>query len=730
MKIEIEGIGIVEVPDEFGNLDYSAQENYVAQIKEQIKAERSSEEDIAIESDAEELSLLEKLQGGARGFAQGLTFGFADEIEASLKTGGGFLGDYSKAVKEIRDDIDEVRRKAPGIALGSELTGAVLPSLAAGLFSGGTGTVAGLGATGARVASGAAKAQQAAKAAVGLDKAKKAEAVTKAVSDPSLLRSIGRGAGVGAGYGGLYGVGTAEGGLGERVIGGATGAALGGVTGGAVPLVAQGGLKTLQNIGKSFGVGGQKAAEQFSDVKILQALERDGLSRQGAIEKLQLAEKLGQKDLLIADLGEDLAQLGFATQAIAGGARKEVSELLEGRAMSQAERISDDLIDQSKLKGPFSTEYVDELAKIQEAAAVPAYRNAYKVNIPTNTKITRKNLKGQNESIALSDLFTGPRKDVIIMASKQGKKILGARGETVPDLSKVLKDDELLEEFLSKPIPTQYLHAIKKGLDDIIEKGTDSFGKVNSYGAAVTDTKVILNKLIEKKNLAYAKANKDFSDIARLKDSFNLGLGNKKMSTSQMAKILKSLNDSEKEAFRVGLVARMKDQSIKAVDNADFTKRIFGSPEKRSLIRMVFPKTKAGKEAYENFEQIIKFEQAKVQTRTKVRGLSPTAARQEAIKEAAIDPTLGVVGRVMAGDRAGAARQALASVGARVGGLSPEGANQIARKLFLMKPTDQIKYLQQLSQTERKLIEQSMRGLGLQTELTAGAGMLPGLLIE
>jgi hypothetical protein len=730
MKIEIEGIGIVEVPDEFGDLDYSAQENYVAQIKEQINAEKSSEEDVAIESDAEELSLLEKLQGGARGFAQGLTFGFADEIEAGLKTGGGFLGDYSKSVKQIRDDIDEVRRKAPGLALGSELTGAVLPSLAAGLFSGGTGTVAGLGATGARVASGAAKAQQAAKAAVGLDKAKKAEAVTKAVSDPSLLKSIGKGAGIGAGYGGLYGVGTAEGGLGERAIGGATGAALGGVTGGAVPLVAQGGLKTLQNIGKSFGVGGQKTAEQFSDVKILQALERDGLSRQGAIEKLQLAEKLGQKDLLIADLGEDLAQLGFASQAIAGGSRKEVSELLEGRAMSQAERISDDLIDQSKLKGPFSTEYVDELAKIQEAAAGPAYRNAYKVNIPANTKITRKNLKGQTESVALSDLFTGPRKDVMIIASKQGKKILGARGETVPDLSKVLKDDKLLEEFLSKPIPTQYLHAIKRGLDDIIEKGTDSFGKVNSYGAAVTDAKVILNKLIEKKNPAYAKANKDFSDIARLKDSFNLGLGNKKMSTSQMAKILKSLNESEKEAFRVGLVARMKDQSLKAVDNTDFTKRIFGSPEKRSLIRMVFPKTKEGKEAYQNFKKIIDFEKAKVQTRTKVTGGSPTAARQEAIKEAAIDPTLGVIGRAIAGDVPGAARQSLAAIGARAGGLSPEGANQIARKLFLMKPADQIKYLQQLGQTERKLIEQSMRGIGLQTELTAGAGMLPGLLTD
>ena len=236
--------------------------------------------------------------------------------------------------------------------------------------------------------------------------------------------------------------------------------------------------------------------------------------------------------------------------------------------------------------------------------------------------------------------------------------------------------------------------------------------------------------MIEKRNPYYAKANKDFSDIARLKDAFNLGVGNKKMSTNQMSKILKSLNDAEKEAFRVGLVARIKDQSLKAVDNADFTKRIFGSPEKRNLIRMAFPKTKDGKEAYKNFEKIIDFEKSKVATKIKVTGGSPTATRQEAIKEAAIDPTLGVIGRAVAGDIPGATRQSLAAVGARAGGLSPEGANQIAKKLFLMSPTEQIKFLQQLGQTERKLVEQSMRAIGIQAELTAGAGVLPSLLTQ
>jgi len=148
MKVRIEGIGIVEVPDEFGDLTYDQQQNYIAQIKDQIESERQSPADTDIEETAEDLSLLEKLQGGARAFAQGLTFGFADEIEAGLRTGGGVFGDYNKTVQNIRDDIDELRKQSAGLAYGAEIGGALLPSLAAGLFSGGTGTVAGLGTTG------------------------------------------------------------------------------------------------------------------------------------------------------------------------------------------------------------------------------------------------------------------------------------------------------------------------------------------------------------------------------------------------------------------------------------------------------------------------------------------------------------------------------------------------------------------------------------------------------
>lgn len=729
VKVDIDGIGLVEVPDEFLDLSTEQQEDYVVRIKQQVEEQRESPVDQEIESDAEDLSLIDKLSGGTRAFAQGLTFGFGDEIEAGLKTGFGVFGDYDQSVKDIRNNLDEFRKDAGAVAFAAEMGGAILPSLAAGLFSGGTGTVAGLGSTGARIAAGAnsAKAAAAAKAGIGAKKAKAAQQVSEIVSDPSLIKSVTKGAGIGAGYGGLYGAGTAEGGFGERAIGAGTGAALGGAFGGAIPVIGQGGIQGLKRISQSFGVGGQKAADQFSDVKILQALERSGLSRQGAIDKLQKAEKLGQKDILIADLGEDIAQLGYASQTIAGGSRQEVADVLEGRAVAQAERISDSLIDQTKLKGPFSREYVDELAAVQEAKAGPAYREAYSKSIPTNISVKHKDLAGNDVTVKLSDYFTGPRKELIVNAAREGRKTLNARGENVPDISKLIKDEEALKSFLSKPIPTQYLHTIKKGLDNIIEKGTDAFGKVNQYGAAVTDSKVILNKLIEKANPAYAKANKQFSDIARLRDAFTVGVGDKRMSADQLRKIVQSFNPTEQEAFRVGIVARIKDQSLKANDSANFITRVFGSEEKRNIVRYAFPKTKEGQKSYKQFEEIIELEKQKVKTKNKVLGGSPTAARQEAIEDAAIDPTLGVIGRAMAGDRAGAARQALAAVGARAGGLSPEGAQQVARKLFLQSPAEQIAYLRTLGEAERKLVEQSLRGIGLQAELTAGAGLLPGI---
>lgn len=56
---------------------------------------------------------------------QGLTFGAGDELEAGLRTGFGFLGDYGKTVDDIRQQGKQFRKANPIVALGLNLAGGV-----------------------------------------------------------------------------------------------------------------------------------------------------------------------------------------------------------------------------------------------------------------------------------------------------------------------------------------------------------------------------------------------------------------------------------------------------------------------------------------------------------------------------------------------------------------------------------------------------------------------------
>jgi hypothetical protein len=139
--------------------------------------------------------------------AQGLTLGFADEIEArarSLTTGR----PYAEVLNEIRGSIKAYQEARPGEALAYEIGGAALPAIGAMVAAPFTG-----GASAAAVA-------------------------------PTLARM----AGIGAVQGGLAAFGTGEGGAVERlsrVPGGAVAGGVGSAVGGGVVRAAGSGLATL-----------------------------------------------------------------------------------------------------------------------------------------------------------------------------------------------------------------------------------------------------------------------------------------------------------------------------------------------------------------------------------------------------------------------------------------------------------------------------------------------------
>lgn len=120
-----------------------------------------------------------------RSFTQGLTFGFGDEIEAYLRSLGGPQEEYESIRDNIRGKLQEYREANPTASIGLETIGAVAPTALSLL----TGVGAGAGA-----------------ANIG-------RMATLGGRVPRLAQGIT----TGAAYGGLYGAGTAEGGISERL---------------------------------------------------------------------------------------------------------------------------------------------------------------------------------------------------------------------------------------------------------------------------------------------------------------------------------------------------------------------------------------------------------------------------------------------------------------------------------------------------------------------------------
>jgi len=139
--------------------------------------------------------LAQRRSGRGRTFAQGLTFGFGDELEAIARRGLSLVSGGEKTYQEIRDEIrnkiEDYRQANPTEALGYEALGAIAPTAIA-LISG-VGTGAGVSSIG-RIAARSA-------ASGGIAGAGYSEADLAEGEIGSLAADIGGGAVIGAGLG-------------------------------------------------------------------------------------------------------------------------------------------------------------------------------------------------------------------------------------------------------------------------------------------------------------------------------------------------------------------------------------------------------------------------------------------------------------------------------------------------------------------------------------------------
>ena len=287
LQVEYNGY-VLDVPNSFAELSPEEQKRQLdAVIRQDARPQEAPQEDV---NDA---------IGVLRSVGQGASLGFGDEIEAGIRTLGGLTGDYSKTLKDVRGKIEAFRTQNSKTALISELAG--------GLLTGGGALVGG--------------------ARAGLTN------IGRMASQSTPLANLGRqaleGAKVGATYGGLYGVGSADpteetsviDSLAQRAISGGVSGAVGGVLGGALPL----------------GIAGGKAV-----------------------------------------IGENTKDMAYAVQAVGSKEKTKVTEQLEERMLNQSTRIVNTLKDLTGLQtAKTGDEFVEEIVKRQKDKTNLAYKEAY-----------------------------------------------------------------------------------------------------------------------------------------------------------------------------------------------------------------------------------------------------------------------------------------------------------------------------------------------------------------
>ena len=629
--VEIPGVGEVEFPDSMSN-------DEIANVIKSGMQGSVMAPPVPFSPRAE----------AVRSAAGGAAFGFADELEAALRTGAISGQQYEELRNTLRAQQKQFQQDYPVTGTITEFGGALAAPF--GAFK-----------------------------ALG----RAAPAVQQAITGTTLPSQFARGVATGAATGALTGAGTAETDVGGKAL--ETGV-FGAAVGGTVPLVLRGAGTVIKNVLTASGVGDQPGA---ASKMIMNRLQKDDLTPDEAQAALDDLRKIGVPNPVIADLGKSLRDLGYAGYVVPSAQKGITERFLEDRLIDQPSDIVNGLVQKAGLgKNVSGYEYLNSLISNQQSAARQAYPKAY------------------SKAIDARDFRQYVDRPVFQQAYEEAVKRAGVKGNTLPDLEQIRN---------AQFVPTDVLHQMKIGLDRIVEGQTDITGKVTAYGRDVSQVRREFNDLIKAKNPDYAKANAQFADSERIQSAFVTGQKYQRLDPKEALDKLKKMNDSEKESFRLGMMADVNER-LSNFKGGDFSRQIFKSPKQKSLMRYAFD----DEAKFNEFNKYVTgLEEQSKTAKNIIRG-SPTGERLATGESAA---ELGSLAQNYArGGLTGVALDLARQGLARTKGISGETSAELQKRLFATDPIEQRAILEELRKRT-----QGMKPLGV-VPGAAALGTVTGLL--
>jgi len=454
---------------------------------------------------------------------QGLTFGFGDELVAGMRSAMGH-GKYEDLVKSEREALRKYGEEHPVAATTAEIAGGIAPAV----LTGGASLIPG-------AARGVAKTLGPKAAALLFGKAP----------------TVGRMAGTGAVAGGATALGTTEKPASEWGGEVAKGTVAGGATAGALGLVGKYvAMPAFQKIKQSMGFGD---ANKAADIAIVKALEKDGLTPDQAVAKIQA---MARGEATLADIGENTAALLRRSTAAPGAARRETKAALAGREVERIPRVSEDLRTLMSGSKDFYTDVTD-LIKKRSTDAEALYQAAWDA-APSFSPATAPDIARLRNLPSFQQ------------AMKAGARRMEDQGIDITDPKNTLRA----------------LHETKLALDDMIESAMTSDRTANQAKILI-GMKERLLKDMEKAAPEYKIAREAFAGDSEMLTAMKEGQRIYQLPEMEMRKLVDRFKDSpsEYDAFRAGISQAMLEKLRAAGPTADPAKTILSRDMEAKLRR-------------------------------------------------------------------------------------------------------------------------------------------------
>jgi hypothetical protein len=469
--------------------------------------------------------------GFGRAALQGLSMGWSDEIEARARAARG-EGSYEDILAGLRQAKQRFGEQYP---IGSTLAemGGALPTMALG----GAG-FAGLAARAPSIAS----------------------RVSPLVT--GMTGAIATGGLTGA----ITGAGEAE--PGQRMMGagtgGATGAALGPV-GQVATGMASGAVRKGLEVGRSaIGADTTRTFQNRADVKLLQALRRDGLSPQEAANRLKTIQAGGYKPETIVEAG------GRNTRALADvvskypGASQIAEELAEQRMAGQAGRVISDF-ERVFGRRESALDVAEDLINRRNRSSGPLYQQAYReggvIQDPRIDELMKLN--------AFKDAYKTARE----LAELDGLNLPA----NVEDLKRLGGFD------------LRTLDYIKRGLDDVLYvKAVPTSGTGKQVIAKLKEKRREFVDIVDEVGPdSYRAARQAFAGPTEVRDAIEAGQKFTRLSPGQLERDFAKLSPAEKEGFQLGVLDSIRQNVERGADGSDVLRRVWASPDKRRQLQVI-----------------------------------------------------------------------------------------------------------------------------------------------